>query len=272
MHNPQLEWQMATSERLRALSPRSIPKKLGISADKFLDAHYAANWPVLLGGELANWPAVTRWTPDYLRQLIGAREVQVQAGREADPDFERNMRAHSIVMPFHAFIDRTARPAAGNDLYLTAYNSPANREALAPLEGDLGFLDKLLSRDAEMNHGMTWIGGTATFTPLHHDLTNNLLLQLRGRKRVLLVAPEETPRLYNDRHVYSRIRDLAEPDIVARFPKLDGLRVHQVDLQAGDALFLPIGWWHQVTSLDFSVTITHTNFRWPNDFHASYPG
>ena len=46
----------------------------------------------------------------------------------------------------------------------------------------------------------------------------------------------------------------------------------EVTLNPGDALFVPLGWWHQVASLDFSVTITHTNFRWPNDFHVDYPG
>lgn len=120
------------------------------------------------------------------------------------------------------------------------------------------------------------VGGKAasarnSFTPLHHDLTNNLLVQITGRKRVLLVAPDATPRLYNDHHVYSRIRDLAEPRIVDRYPALQGIHVHQVLLGPGDALFIPLGWWHQVTALDFSVTFTHTNFRWPNDFHAAHP-
>lgn len=267
-----LEWLMATGERLRGLSPRrNIAKKFGISAEEFLDAHYAANWPVLLGNELVDWPAVARWTPEYLRRLIGPAEVQVQGNRSEDPDFERNMPAHCTVMPFDSFINRISSADTGNDLYLTAYNSAANVRALAPLEKDLGFLDKFLSRDGDMPHGMPWIGASGTFTPLHHDLTNNLLIQIRGRKRVLLVSPSETPRLYNDRHVYSSVRDLAAPDIVARFPKLEGLRVHQVILQPGDVLFIPIGWWHQVTSLDFSVTFTHTNFRWANDFHTTYP-
>jgi hypothetical protein len=59
------------------------------------------------------------------------------------------------------------------------------------------------------------------------------------------------------------------PGLVERFPALEGLNVHQVMLDPGDALFIPLGWWHQVTALDFSVTLTHTNFRWPNDFHMA---
>jgi hypothetical protein len=241
-----------------------------MTGEEFLDAHYAANWPVLLSGELAGWPALERWTPNYLKAKIGKAAVEVQAGRSGDPDFERNMPAHRTSLPFDEFIERVTN-GSGNDLYLTAYNSASNEAALAPLQEDLGFLDKLLDRSDPRPHGMMWIGGQGTFTPLHHDLTNNLLLQIVGRKRVLLVGPDATPRLYNDHHVYSQVRDLLEPGIVNRYPKLEGLYVHQVTLNPGDALFIPLGWWHQVSSLDFSVTITHTNFRWPNDFHSTHP-
>ncbi|WP_313440186.1 DUF6065 family protein [Novosphingobium sp.] len=267
-----LQWIMESIQRLGALSEnRQVPRYDGIDAQAFLDRHYAANWPALLAGELADWPALQRWTPEYLKSVIGAAPVEVQADRSGNADFERNMDKHVTTMPFDTFIDRITSPGSGNDLYLTAYNAGANAEALAPLVADLGFLDKFLTRDCDRPYGMTWIGPLGTFTPLHHDLTNNLLLQLVGSKRILLASPLETPRIYNDFHVYSEIRDLAEPDLTTRFPALKGMRVHQVDLRAGEALFIPLGWWHQVTSTDFSVTITHTNFHWQNDFYQEYP-
>jgi len=93
-----------------------------------------------------------------------------------------------------------------------------------------------------------------------------------GRLRPAKPCPGDTVTcIYNDHHVYSEIRDLAEPDLTRRFPKLDGMKVHEIDLKAGEALFIPLGWWHQVTALDFSITITHINFRWANDFHRDYP-
>ena len=264
------EWILSSLETLRRQSPRKIGTRSGITAEQFLEEHYAANWPVVLSGELASWPALDRWTPDYLKAKIGKAVVEVQTARSVDPDFERNMAAHRTNLPFDDFIE-TITNRGGNDLYLTAYNSASNEAALAPLQEDLGFLDKLLARADARPRGMMWIGGRGTFTPLHHDLTNNLLLQIVGRKRVLMVAPGATPRLYNDHHVYSQIRDLLEPGITARYPMLEGLHVHQLTLNAGDALFIPLGWWHQVSSLDFSVTITHTNFRWLNDFHGAHP-
>ncbi len=35
---------------------------------------------------------------------------------------------------------------------------------------------------------------------------------------------------------------------------------------------MPLGRWHQVKAQYFSVTQTYTNFLWPNDAAASYPG
>ena len=86
-----------------------------------------------------------------------------------------------------------------------------------------------------------------------------------------MVNSLDTPRLYNDRHVFSEVRDLTAPGILEAFPLLDGVRVHKIDLSPGDILFIPVGWWHQVLALDFSVSITHTNFRWPNDVHENHP-
>jgi hypothetical protein len=45
--------------------------------------------------------------------------------------------------------------------------------------------------------------------------------------------------------------------------------LHQGD--AGEILFMPFGWWHQVKALDFSLAITYTNFVWLNDSYRNYP-
>jgi len=49
------------------------------------------------------------------------------------------------------------------------------------------------------------------------------------------------------------------------------VHIYDVLLEPGEILFLPLAWWHQVKSLDFSVSATYTNFVWPNDAHETYP-
>jgi hypothetical protein len=268
------EWLLETLERQRDLKPalNVIERRSGLGRDEFLERYYAVNRPVILTGEMADWPARLLWTPDYLKTAIGSQPIEFQGGRAGVAGFERDKDAHRRVAPFNSFIDALMRPGSENDLYLTAYNSPGNAQALSVLNRDLGLLDKFLDQQDGVAGGMFWIGPAGTLTALHHDLTNNLIAQIVGRKRIRMSPASEVGRIYNDHHVFSEISDLEAPDLdPIRHPRLAELRFYDVLLEPGEILFVPVGWWHQVKSLDFSVTVTFTNFHWRNDAHASYP-
>jgi hypothetical protein len=267
------EWLLETVERQRSLAPTTaaIERLADLSGEEFLERFYATNRPVILTGEMAGWPALQRWTPEYLAKTVGDRPIEYQGGRAANPRFEEEKDVHRRTAPFDAFMALIAEP--GNDAYITAYNSERNAAALSVLSKDLGRLDKFLTREIGPAAGMMWIGPAGTNTSLHHDLTNNLIAQVIGRKRLKIVPAAEAGRLYNQRHVFSDIPDLDDPALdLARYPRLAGARIHDVTLAPGEIIFIPVGWWHQVKALDFSVTITHTNFLWPNDAYTTYPG
>jgi hypothetical protein len=54
------------------------------------------------------------------------------------------------------------------------------------------------------------------------------------------------------------------------FTDLTKLKVYEVTLNPSEILFIPIGWWHQVESLDRSITLSYTNFVFKNDFSSTY--
>jgi hypothetical protein len=267
------DWLLEAMERQRELAPAQacIERYRDMSSQEFLEHYYAPGRPVILGGEMDDWPALARWTPDYLKARVGSALVEYQGGRTANARFEMEKDLHRREAPFDAFIDSITAIGEGNDAYITAYNSDRNRTALAPLTQDMGFLDKFLTREEPAPHGMPWIGPAGTVTSLHHDLTNNFVAQIVGRKRVLVIPAAQVGRLYNHQHVFSEIADLEAPGMAAQYPRLAGARVYDVVLEPGEILFLPFGWWHQVRSLDFSVTVTYTNFRWPNEAYTTYP-
>lgn len=268
-----LAWIMRTQERQRSLSPAAsgLPRTRRITSQQFLDNHYAPSRPLVFEQLVKNWPASKKWSPEYLAEKLGNRPIEYQGDRSSDPRYEVNKDAHKRRATFAEFIDLITR-GSDNDYYVTAYNSDTNRETLAPLAEDLGRLEGLIAHREGQADAMFWIGPANTFTPLHHDLTNNLLAQFVGRKQVVLVSPAETPRLYNNLHVFSEIGDLTDPNLdLARYPLLEGLRFEVLLLNPGDALFIPIGWWHQVRSLDFSVSATYTNFLWPNEGWQDHP-
>ncbi len=262
-------WILDVQARQRSLSPRTgvIERVRGLSGEHFLDLYYAMSRPVVIEGAMEGWPALERWTPDYLTRKVGAAEIELQGARDESAEFELYKDQHRRTMPFDRFLAAVTSVAFGNDLYVTACNSDANRKALAPLDEDLGHLDQYLTPGP----GLMWIGPAGTFTPLHFDLTNNLIAQVVGSKHVILLPPSETQRLYNHKHVFSAVHDITDEGQLQRFPLARDAQSFEVELGAGDLLFVPIGWWHQVTATDFSVTLTHTNFRWPNEGHQDYP-
>lgn len=85
------------------------------------------------------------------------------------------------------------------------------------------------------------------------------------------MSPLQTPLLYNRMGVYSPI-DLDAPDH-QRYPRLREAVVLETVLEPGDTLFLPLGWWHQVTALEMSMSFSYTNFDTgvPNTFRYDDP-
>jgi len=192
----------------------------------------------------------------------------VQGNRNSDANYEQNSDRLRREMTFGQYVDLVDAGGETNDFYITANNSDANKEALKELWDDVVLFPEYLRDDDPANRGFFWFGPKGTVTPLHHDLTNNFMAQVRGRKRVHLVAPYDLPNVYNDRHCYSQV-DVERVDY-ARFPHFRDVSVIEVEIGPGDLLFLPVGWWHHVRGLEISITMTFTNFVFDNDFHSTY--
>lgn len=261
-------WIVDIQAKLNRLRPLDIPRRARLSADEFVQEFYSCNRPVIITGMMEDWPALKKWNLDYFRQHFFQREVEVQFGREKDANYEMNSIAHKRKMPFGEYVNLIEAAGQTNDYYMTANNDSKNREALQELWQDIVQIPEYLEQSVP-SRGFFWLGPKGTVTPLHHDLTNNFMAQVFGRKRVKIISVNETPRLYNHRHCFTQA-DIAHIDL-ARFPDLANVPVAECVLEPGEILFLPVGCWHWVEGLDISCTIAFTNFRWDNDFFTNYP-
>jgi hypothetical protein len=260
------DWVLRIQQRLNRLGPNEVPRRERLSGAAFLAEHYRRNEPVIITGMLDDCVARAKWTYDYLIAQLGGREVEVQFGREADPNYEMNSNSHKRRMPFGEYVAMVRDSGPTNDFYMTANNDGRNREALQELMADLPPLAEYLEQG---RGGFFWFGPAGTITPFHHDLTNNFMIQIAGRKRVRLIAPCDTPNVYNQRHCYSQV-DGRNIDL-QRFPMMASVPVIECVLEPGEILFLPVGWWHFVEALDVTITVSTTHFLWDNDFYTHYP-
>ena len=111
-----------------------------------------------------------------------------------------------------------------------------------------------------------WLGNK-TVTATHYDTSQNIACAVAGRRRITFFPPEQVANLYpgpllrtpGGAHV--SMVDLHEPDL-SRYPKFEQAlaSASQVEIEPGDAVYIPSLWWHNVESLDgFSMQV---NYWW----------
>lgn len=245
-----------------------VERREGVSTDEFLEQYYFCNRPVILTDAMRGWKAMERWTPEYLKQRCGEQTVQIQARRNSNARYEIDNQAHESTIRFADYVDMVFQTEPTNDFYMTANNADANGQILDSLREDFDLLPAYLDPGRSAGRLFFWFGPAGTVTPVHHDLTNNFMAQVVGRKQLKLIAPVHQPLLYNHLHCYSHV-DLDNIDVTA-YPLFRHVKIHEITLHPGELFFLPVGWWHHVRGLDATITLTCTNFRARNDFAAFY--
>jgi hypothetical protein len=123
-----------------------------------------------------------------------------------------------------------------------------------------------------------WIGHPPTYTPLHRDPNPNLFVQLAGRKIVRLLSPDEGSALFGavrrqigksaDRSAAAiRGDDMMQGEERVLLERAvwggansDGAAAasggggYEAQLDAGDGVFIPKGWWHSIKGVGEGVT------------------
>jgi len=245
-----------------------MPRKTKISREDFLEHHYAANKPVIFVDLMRNWRAVQCWTPDYLKAKCGDVLVEVMTGRELDKQYEINMEQHKTAMLFGDFIDLVYSGQMTNDSYMTGNNHFLKNPKVQCLLNDIEVCSDYLNPQIP-GFSFFWFGPGGTVTQPHHDELNILMSQIRGSKQITLVSPDQTHLLYNNVGVYSDV-DWSDPDF-DQFPLFKRVKTIDITLSAGEMLFIPVGWWHHVRAIEPSLTISFSNFVFPNAFQYMDP-
>jgi hypothetical protein len=106
-----------------------------------------------------------------------------------------------------------------------------------------------------------WVSPANVVTPLHHEVTANLLAQLEGEKDVTLYSPLEHRAMYPHRP-WSRMPHMSrvaahDPDLSAQ-PRFSKAQPFRGTLHVGEVLYIPRLWWHWV--LTRSASLSHNTW------------
>ncbi len=195
--------------------------------------------------------------------------IRITDQRESDADYDINHAAHTREITLAAYVDRILASGETNDFYMIANNRNLARTALSAMLDDVSLPDGLVAKERMREASALWLGPAGTVTPLHHDTSNILFCQLVGRKRYRMIAPWEIAVLDGARAMYAGV-DPEAPDLT-RYPWWPDVLVKDEVLAAGEALFIPVGWWHHVRALDVSISLAMNCFVTPNRFEWFVP-
>lgn len=114
-----------------------------------------------------------------------------------------------------------------------------------------------------------WIGESGIVSQAHYDCSDNFLTQIFGRKRVRLFSPLDSINMYPSAidddclgdKTASHISQIQDTDFVNAqdFPDFKYAVCYEGIISPGDLLYIPAGWWHEVKSLETSISV---NYWW----------
>ena len=249
---------------------REIDRLEAPTREYFEENYLMRNKPVILTGVGSQWPAVTKWNPDYLKQVAGDSYIQVHFDDHGDFHrwYHRPGGRVDKVMTLGEFIDLLLAEPYDQRYYMTEHELHlVSRELLQDI--DLGgYLDR--------PHPLLFLGRD-TFMPLHfHSGTEAVLCQLYGKKSITLYSPDQYSLLYpapwySNNPLFSPI-DPRDPNVLERFPRFERAVPLQFTLEPGEILFIPVHWWHVTNVSGFQIS--STSF-WParrECYHFPAPG
>ncbi len=233
----------------------------GLDEQVLLTSVAPANRPAVFRGLARHWPAVV-------------------AGLSSDQDLAQYLKGFSTPAAIDYIV---AEPEVGGDFFFGDTLKSRNFVKQQAPVGDI--LDRLLALAAQASspnlfiqsvsandalpgfsadNAISWLPpqvlprawiGNGARVQTHFDLADNLAVVVAGRRRFTLFPPDQLNNLYvGPFHetlagVPVSLADIETPDF-ERFPRLAEALDHAqfAELEPGDVLFIPYGWWHHVRS------------------------
>ncbi|KAH0947500.1 hypothetical protein HN011_003656 [Eciton burchellii] len=225
------------------------------SMEEFNEKIFRVKLPAVLTGCMNHWKALTLWKDsNYLYRIMGFRTVPIEIGFSyTEEDWTQRL------VNFSEFLQK----------YITTDNSEIGYlaqhqlfEQVPELKEDFEvplycfFSDE--PSEEPTHHINSWLGPANTVSPLHYDRYNNLLCQVFGYKRIILYPPNETEYLYP--HESRLLENTAQvdplkPDYI-KWPNFCKANKMTFYLKPGEMLYIPPKWWHHVTALTPSFSIS----------------
>jgi hypothetical protein len=226
-----------------------VVKNMGVEEFKY--KYLMPQKPVIIKGLTENKIAGDKWSINYFKESMGDFIIDLYDNKNektatsayTTPDLKMKLADYLTI------IEKDEH----TDLRVFLFNLfkfyPTLRKEFPCPEIFKGVLD---------NIGHMFFGGKDTTVRIHYDIdmSNVLLTQFVGKKRIVLISPEYNELLYClPFNTYSLV-NIDNPDY-EKYPALKYIKGYEYILEPGDSVFMPSGYWHYMTYLEGSFSVSY---------------
>lgn len=236
---------------VNGLNLEPVKRVEAINKEDFLKDHVKPQKPVVIEKLTKDWKAYDRWHLDYIAKKARGKTVPLYDDRPVEEGQQFN-EAHAK-MKMEDYVDLLQREPTDFRIFLYSLMDevPELQEDFKYPDIGLKFLKKM---------PFLFFGGEDAKVFMHFDIdyANIMHFQFHGKKRCIIYPPSETKYLYKVPHALISREDIdfANPNL-QKFPALKKAKGYVAELDHGQSLYMPEGYWHHMHYLTpgFSMSL-----------------
>lgn len=191
-----------------------LEERIALDPEDFFQSFLLQNRPVIMRGAIAHWPAVQKWSPEYLRTMVEGAKVVIQSKSDYGSSGSKRHFEESKEADFADVMDMMTLDDAPDMSYARQTRVWKDIEPLAADVQSLAYGPANLAK----TDGNLWVGPAGTIAQMHWDPGHNLFAQIRGEKKWILVPPSESHLTYANKFSLPEI--IQDSSVRERFPAL----------------------------------------------------
>lgn len=233
------------------LNLQEVPRVKNITKEEFITNYFKPQRPVVIERFIEDWPAYDKWNLDYIKTIAGDKIVPLYDDRPVD--HEDGFNEPHFKMKMSDYVDLLKSEPTKYRIFL--WNI---LKEIPELQNDFDYPDFGLKIMKSLP--MLFFGGKKSHTFMHYDidLANIFHFHFEGKKQCILFDQTQNEYLYKIPHslITREDIDFSDPD-VEKWPALQQAVGWQCELNHGEILYMPEGYWHYMKYLTpgFSMSL-----------------
>ncbi|XP_061156812.1 bifunctional peptidase and (3S)-lysyl hydroxylase JMJD7 isoform X1 [Syngnathus typhle] len=158
----------------------------------------APNKPCIIRNAFSHWPALSRWTPAYLREKVGSKVISVAVTPNGYADAIKDNRfvtPEERRMCFSSVLDIIQGKVKERGVFYIQKQCSNLLEELpeltADMEAHIGWMSTAMGKSPDAVN--FWLGEADAITSLHKDPYENIYCVISGQKDFILLPPTDRP-------------------------------------------------------------------------------